>query len=212
MSLIVKDNTDSQFEAAPEGQHLGVCVDIEDLGMIKTQWGEKHKIKVVWQLKEETSKGIRYLVQKIYTLSLASKANLRKDLERWRGKAFSEEEARSGFDLEKLLGLSATVVVEHNEKDGTTYANVDVVLPPPERDFYQLQQRDYTRIKDREEESPSQEKRQRQKQSARPKQKKAPQKSKGELGLDVFSSMQEPKKKGQEAEDEFPDKDDKLPF
>jgi len=36
----------------------------------------------------------------------------------------------NNFDLEKLIGQNCQIVVTHNERDGTTYANVQSVLKP----------------------------------------------------------------------------------
>ena len=42
-------------------------------------------------------------INKSYTVSLHDKASLRKDLAAWRGKDFSDEEAK-GFDVQYLEG------------------------------------------------------------------------------------------------------------
>ena len=63
----------------------------------------------------------------MYTLSLSEKANLRRDLENWRGKAFTPEELK-GFDISKLLGKPCQIGVTHDTKDGKTYANISGVM------------------------------------------------------------------------------------
>ena len=76
--------------------------------------------------------GRRFDVARVYTLSLHERAALRKDLESWRGRKFTEMEL-DGFDLEKLLGVNAQVAVTHDlGDDGTIYANVSTVVPPRE--------------------------------------------------------------------------------
>ena len=45
--------------------------------------------------------GRRFDVARVYTLCLHERAALRKDLESWRGRKFTEQEL-DGFDLEKL--------------------------------------------------------------------------------------------------------------
>jgi hypothetical protein len=55
-------------------------------------------------------------VSKFYTLSLNEKANLRKDLESWRGKAFSDAEIENGFDIEKLIGANCYLNIAQNDK------------------------------------------------------------------------------------------------
>jgi hypothetical protein len=59
------------------------------------------------------------------------KANLRKDLESWRGKGFTETEADS-FDITKLLGVACLLNVIHKAgKNGNTYAVVSGISPVP---------------------------------------------------------------------------------
>lgn len=62
------------------------------------------------------------------TLSLGEKANLRKHLETWRGKKFSEADIKEGFDLSKILGKPALLNIQHSD-DGK-YANVMSINPP----------------------------------------------------------------------------------
>ena len=50
-----------------------------------------------------------------YTASLSEKANLRRDLEGWRGRAFTPEELK-GFDVFNVLGVPCQVTVTHNDK------------------------------------------------------------------------------------------------
>ena len=59
-------------------------------------------------------------------LSLSEKANLRKDLESWRGKAFTAEELK-GFDIEKLIGVNAMASIIHNQSGDRTYANISSI-------------------------------------------------------------------------------------
>jgi hypothetical protein len=51
---------------------------------------------------------------KTYTASLFEAAALRKDLESWRGKSFTEEEL-AGFDISKLIGCTAKIEVGHTQ-------------------------------------------------------------------------------------------------
>lgn len=65
-----------------------------------------------------------------YTYSLADKANLRADINSWRGKGLTDEEA-AAFDIGKLIGAPAVITVIHNTgKDGSkTYANISSIAP-----------------------------------------------------------------------------------
>jgi hypothetical protein len=69
-------------------------------------------------------------VSKKYTLSLGKKANLRSDLESWRGKAFTPEDLK-GFDIGQLLGAACMVTIKHDKKGEKTYANVASVTKFP---------------------------------------------------------------------------------
>lgn len=147
MSFVVKE-TGGDFKPAPAGLHQGVCVDIVDLGVMKTQFGESQKIRVVWQIEEvddDTQKP--FIVSNMYTPSLNEKATLRKHLESWRSKPFSSEELK-GFDLEKLLGANCQLQVIHNQRDQKTYANIAAIVPPA-KGSQKLVVRDYIRVKDR---------------------------------------------------------------
>lgn len=137
------------FVPAPEGLHHAVCVDVVDLGMKDTQWGPKHKIQIRWQIAErQADDQQRFLVSNQYTLSLDKKANLRRDLETWRGKKFSDEEGR-GFDVENLIGANCQLNIVHNTgSDGTVYANPSAIVPAA-RGMEKLSPESYVRQKDR---------------------------------------------------------------
>lgn len=117
----------SEFTPAPEGVHNAVCVDVVDLGMVENQWGRKHQLKIVWEIDAKMDDGRPFLVQKRYTASLHEKSTLAKDLKGWRGRAFTAEEIK-GFDTEKIVGAACQLVIQHNEKDGAVYANVQSIL------------------------------------------------------------------------------------
>lgn len=131
MPIIATVGDSKNYTPAPEGTHQAICVDVIDLGMLPNTFKPgttQHKINVVWQIDEVRDDGKRHQVYKRYTLSLNEKANLRHDLESWRGRAFTRDE-EMGFDVEKLIGVNCLVNVQHNSKDGKTYANVKSVMP-----------------------------------------------------------------------------------
>lgn len=115
---------ESNFTPAPEGVHNAVCVDIVDLGMIDGVYGAKHKLNMVWEIEEQMpDKRLPFLVFKRYTASIHKKSTLRKDLNSWRGRDFTDEEAKE-FDLDKVIGAPCQLVIQHAVHEGTTYANV----------------------------------------------------------------------------------------
>lgn len=122
--MIVKD-TSKTFEQLEAGLHPAVCVALIGIGTQRTPFKNEDgtdkiqkKILIQW----ETKGG---MVSKEYTCSLNEKANLRKDLESWRGKMFTAEELE-GFEIDDLVGKACTVQVMHNDNG---YAVVKSVLP-----------------------------------------------------------------------------------
>lgn len=118
------DSGGGDFEPAPVGNHVARCVKIIDLG---TQKGEyqgtpliRRQVTIAWELPQEimtdgAGKGKPFLVSKTYTASLSEKATLRKDLESWRGRAFSADELK-GFDAKNVLMKACMLSVIHTDK------------------------------------------------------------------------------------------------
>jgi hypothetical protein len=142
--LIAKD-TSGEFPKLPlpeAGTTQAVCCAVWDLGLQKATYMGKekiqHKIIIAWEITEKINApdseyhGKPYMLNKRYTLSLGDKANLRKDLESWRGKPFNADELAKGFDLEKLYGVNCLLGIKHvpDSKDASIiYANVSAILP-----------------------------------------------------------------------------------
>lgn len=155
MPIIASAKSNKQYALPPAGNHVAICAYVCDLGTQVTDWKgetkESRKIIVGWELPNEThifdeAKGAEpFVVSREYGLSLGEKANLRKTLESWRGRAFTAEEL-NGFDVSKLVGKPCMVNVIHvqSQKDPTkTFANVASVsgmpkgMPVPEAKIQQ---------------------------------------------------------------------------
>lgn len=143
MPIIATDKGGGSFDPIPDGMHQAICYGVYDLG---TQFNatfnkSQHKVLIQWEIKsqridvERDGKQVNLprVMSKTYTLSLHEKANLRDDLESWRGRGFTADEL-CGFDLAKLLGVKATLQVIHVDKNGNTYANIKNVLPTTDQD------------------------------------------------------------------------------
>jgi len=118
------------FKPVPEGVHDALCVFIIDAGYEHSEeWNKEiHKVYICWEINEPMTDGRPFMISKKYTLSLSDKAALRKDLEGWRGKKFTDEQLK-GFDIEVLKGLQCMLQIIHTEKNGKIYANIQTVLP-----------------------------------------------------------------------------------
>lgn len=142
MGIKVKDTGGGDFKKVEQGTHLAVCNMVVDLGnQLSTYKGEdkiQHKIYIRWEIPAERleyevdgqKKEGPMAIGKMYTASLSEKANLRKDLEGWRNKAFTQEELQ-GFDIENILGSCCQIIVTHKDSNGNTYANVTGVAGWP---------------------------------------------------------------------------------
>lgn len=137
MALLAKDNPGVEFELTPPGNHIARCYMVCDLGMQDVEYmgntSQKRKVRLAFELPNELmqSDGRPFSVSKNYTLSLNEKANLRADLQAWRGRAFTEQELQ-GFDLFNVLGAPCMVNVIHTQgKNGNTYANIAGITPLP---------------------------------------------------------------------------------
>ena len=132
------------FDPVPEGAHPAICDMFVDMGLQEStgKFGTKvqHKIYLRWQIP-----GLRLSYEKDgvqhegpmtigaqYTLSLHEKAGLRKVLQSWRGRAFTEAELKK-FDVTTVVGKPCLISVSHAPKDGGgVYANINaVMLVPP---------------------------------------------------------------------------------
>ena len=141
MSFYV-ENKGGNFERCPAGMHLARCYRIIDLGTQKSEYmGQTkylHKIMLGWEIHGTDDSGKPLLMQdkrpfgifKNYTLSWSEKANLRLDLQSWRGRPFTQEEMRK-FDLKNVLGAFCMLNIIETNKDDKTYTNVNGVTPVP---------------------------------------------------------------------------------
>lgn len=118
--------TSGDYELAPVGVYRAVCTRLLNLGIQETNYGDKHQIHLAFEIDENMDDGRPFLMMQNYTVSLNPKSRLRKDLEAWRGRAFTAEEL-GGFDLKTVLGKPLQISVVHSE-DGK-YANIGAMMP-----------------------------------------------------------------------------------
>ena len=143
MSLIAKATTNSTFTPVPPGMHLARCYRIIDLGTQKATYNGdvkfQPKIMIQFEIHGEdeqgnklvTDKGEPLSISKNYTLSLGEQATLRKDLQAWRGVAFTPKEL-GGFELKNILDKWAMVTVTKDVgEDGKEYTNIANINPVP---------------------------------------------------------------------------------
>jgi hypothetical protein len=143
MAITAKKSEQFERELIEAGNYVARCYRMIEIGTCDEEFlgvkKQMHKVRIGWELPTELKvlnpeKGEQpCVIDKEYTLSLADKANLRKDLQSWRGKAFTDEEAEA-FDITKLLGVPCMLNIIHvqGKKDPTkTYQAIGSVSPMP---------------------------------------------------------------------------------
>jgi hypothetical protein len=138
MGLTAKDPGGTGYTPPDEGVFQAVCYGLYDCGLQYSEKWDKtaHRVLLSWEIPElrmEIERDGKTLnlpraISREYTLSLHKKAQLRKDLEAWRGRIFTAEEL-AGFDLQKILGSNCMIQVLHTKKDDRTYANITAIMP-----------------------------------------------------------------------------------
>lgn len=127
------------FKRVPAGTHLAVCNAVIDLGL---QPGSgmypdpKRQILIRWEIPGERLEYEKdgepmegpLTISRTFTASMNEKAGLRKLLESWRGRKFSDEEA-GAFDVASILGKACLLSVSETTKGESTYSNVGNASP-----------------------------------------------------------------------------------
>ena len=136
MGLILSVNT-TTYEPIQEGTHTAVCDKVIDLGrqVGLEEFGGKvaPKVWIGWLVNDEVDEngGMKEKhIGRIYTASLDKKSSLRRDLEAWRGKPFTEEEL-AGFDLDNILGAGCMINVAHEQKNDKIREQIKGIVALP---------------------------------------------------------------------------------
>lgn len=147
MALIAKASGGSIAPQLEEGVYTGICTRLIDIGeQFNDKYGKiNHRIKIGWDIVGETiqladGSEVNRTMHKEYTLSLHDRSALRKDLQAWRGKAFTQDELE-GFDLKQILGAPCQLQIIHNDKKYADIATIMAMpkgMPKPEGDYPQI--------------------------------------------------------------------------
>ena len=135
MPINVSASSERKSEPVPAGTHHAVCYGVIAVGtQPSAQYQARRKVVICFEIPGEridiNGKSLPRGISKRYTLSLNEKASLRKDLESWRGKPFSNQEL-AGFDVSRLIGANCFLTVLHEARAGNTYANVSGISALP---------------------------------------------------------------------------------
>lgn len=151
--ILKEESGPSSWENPTPGLHQAVCIDVIDLGVQQTNYGEKPQLKLMFELDQQRSDGGPIRMGRKYTATLNEKGALRGDLKSWRGADLTADE-KAEFNLDKLVGAQAQLNIEEFQKsDGTAGTAIGAVLPPANGQDLKPSD-DYTRAQDRSEEDP----------------------------------------------------------
>ena len=112
------------FELPTEEEHALVIVEVKDLGVVATNFGDKEKVSIKIDVADQkTTSGENIYVFVNAAKSIGEKATLGKFLRKLGltpGKA---------FDMDDLIGFKFNAVIEHSVgTNGKTYANVGSIV------------------------------------------------------------------------------------
>ena len=140
MAIIASNNGGTSYEPIASGSYAARCYSMIHIGTIEENImgtnKKLNKVRITWELptelkvfKEENGEQPQ-VISKEFTLSLHEKATLRNFLKNWRGKDFTDDEAKA-FDIEKLVGAPCMINITHKlSKDGNkTYAEIGSISP-----------------------------------------------------------------------------------
>jgi hypothetical protein len=140
MAINATNSGGDKFPIIDAGTYAARCFSMVHIGTVPELYlgveKQMNKVRITWELPTESvninGEDKTRTISKEFTLSMNEKANLRKFLEGWRGKSFTEIEAES-FDITNLLGKECLLSVIHKKStDGTkTYANISSVSTLP---------------------------------------------------------------------------------
>lgn len=136
MSMIAKNNGNVNIERLEGGVYPAVSSMIIDLGLQENTKFEKmqRKMMVIWILKNEyveiNGEQLPRTISKEYSFSLHEKSGLRKDLQAWRGKPFTDDEL-NGFDLLTVLNKPCQLQIILEEKNGNKYNSIAGIMALP---------------------------------------------------------------------------------
>lgn len=136
MSMIASDNGGQVIEKLENGVYTAVSSAIIDLGLQKNEQFKKiqRKFMMIWTIigEEIEINGEKQprTISKEYSFSLNEKSTLRKDLQAWRGKPFSEEELQ-GFNILAVLNKACQLQIILEEKNNKKYNNIAGIMSLP---------------------------------------------------------------------------------
>jgi len=129
-------NTKKKSTPIEPGMYSATCYAAIDRGTSHDEKFDKDKreVTLIFEIpdvridieKDGMTKSLPRALSKTYTISLHEKAKLRKDLQSWRGRAFTKEEL-AGFELQNVVGKPCTLNLVASTCG--QYTNIEAINP-----------------------------------------------------------------------------------
>lgn len=136
MSMVASDNGGIEIPKLEGGVYTSISSAMVDLGLQKSEKFKttQRKFMLIWTIQGEEveingEKQTRQISRE-YSFSLNEKSTLRKDLQSWRGKVFTDEEL-GGFNLLNVLNVACQLQIILEEKNGKQYNNIAGIMSLP---------------------------------------------------------------------------------
>ena len=136
MEFIAKSEGNSSIPKLENGVYTAISSMMIDIGGQRSTLDNniRRKFIMVWNIVGEfvevNKEKLPRVMSKEYTLSINEKSNLRKDLQAWRGQAFTEEELQ-GFNLLTVMNKPCQLQIINEEKNGKNYNNISAIMALP---------------------------------------------------------------------------------
>jgi hypothetical protein len=121
----------TEFEQCPTGNIQAICAYVNDIGNQVSDFNGhesiNHQIVISWEVAERKQDGKPFIVSKFYNLYISEKANLRKDVESWHGRKFTDEEMEK-LDIETLIGKNCLLNIGLSTKGRSKIVGISPLI------------------------------------------------------------------------------------
>ena len=139
MSFILNNTSSARRELLEPDYYIARCYAVIITGTsFNTTFGNTQtKVTFLWELpgvlisfeKDGETVTAPKTISKSFTLSMNERATLRKNLESWIDRRFTDDELNAGIDISKFCGTPCRLSIGQGQKqDGSTYNSVDKVV------------------------------------------------------------------------------------
>jgi hypothetical protein len=118
-----------QYELPDEGWHKTKLIEVKDLGIVPTEFGDRRRIRFKYQVAQVGKDGQPLTTIEGFNASLAPRSNLARRIKDLTGQFPSKQ-----FNVASVEGWEGETCIEHNksEKTGKMYANIWKIRRPGE--------------------------------------------------------------------------------